>query len=126
MASRSLEELKPKAREKAYRFMAICAVIGIPVFVTCTYRSQQEQDVLFLKGRFGDPGPKVTWTKKSKHTERIAFDVALNIRGHEWDLKYDVSEDQIPDYQQLAMIGKLVGLKAGADFGDYCHFEDIK
>jgi hypothetical protein len=79
---------------------------------------------------------KVTWTMNSKHfpvkagkvgagTSR-AFDVVVlkNGRTASWDLKWDADKDQIPDYEELALIAEQVGLVAGGHaFGDWPHFQ---
>lgn len=53
-----------------------------------------------------------------------AFDIAI-VKDNKptWDLKVSVDGDDIPDYLEAAEIGRSVGLKAGADFKDYVHFE---
>jgi peptidoglycan L-alanyl-D-glutamate endopeptidase CwlK len=64
------------------------------------------------------PGPIVTWTKKSKHTERKAFDIAMIKDGKiTWDAR---------DYQKAGEIGTKIGLQWGGNFArnkDYPHLE---
>jgi peptidoglycan L-alanyl-D-glutamate endopeptidase CwlK len=99
---------------------------GIPFMFTCTYRSQEEQDALYAQGRT-KPGPVVTWTRHSKHSERTAFDIAIVRDGKPvWDVKVDVDNDHVPDYLEAAKIGEEVGLLAGARWKkpDYPHFQE--
>lgn len=94
---------------------------------------------------------KVTWTLDSKHIVKFnphtdirtnptmigrelseAFDIVIiNNRAAVWDIKADVNDNEIPDYEELAAIGKSLGLVPGAYFKDskgnpnpdYCHYE---
>ena len=75
---------------------------------------------------------KVTWTLRSKHIvynpggKARAFDIVILRDGKaEWSLKYDINENEIPDYEEAAEIVRGVGLRPGADFGDYPHFENM-
>lgn len=53
--------------------------------VTAGNRTQAEQDALYAQGRTR-PGPKVTWTRNSRHIGGYAVDVAPWINGGiEWD-----------------------------------------
>jgi peptidoglycan L-alanyl-D-glutamate endopeptidase CwlK len=76
-ACRSLDELKPAARKACDLFLAACKAKQINIFVTETYRSQARQNYLYEQGRTR-PGNIVTWTKNSRHTSRLAWDVAVN------------------------------------------------
>jgi peptidoglycan LD-endopeptidase CwlK len=128
--SRDIDDLTPDARAMFYRWVAHCQRQGLTwqydYIVTSTYRDQAYQDYLYGQGRTY-PGPVVTWTHNSRHTDRVAWDVALK-KGKIilWDVaKTDVDNDQIPDYLELADVGRELGLKVGADLPkpDYCHFE---
>jgi peptidoglycan L-alanyl-D-glutamate endopeptidase CwlK len=88
----------------------------IDFILTCTYRSQEEQVNLYEQGR-SKPGHIVTWTKRSKHTERKAFDIAIIKDGKiTWDSR---------DYQKAGEIGMKIGLQWGGFFHppDSPHFE---
>lgn len=124
MASRKIDDLVPELQEKFYQFRRLADMAGVQFLVTCTYRTQEEQNELYEKGRT-KPGKKVTWTLHSKHTDREAFDIAALNENKEitWDLKADVDDDSIPDYQELGEIGESVGLVWGGRFNDYCHFQ---
>jgi len=81
---------------------------------------------------------KVTWTLNSRHITNMfdvdlnndkseAFDIAiLNKKGQVvWDLKVNVNENDIPDYDEAGKIGESVGLRWGGKFSspDRPHFE---
>ena len=91
MASRAIDDLTPEAAEKCRQFLARAdkelAAKGLRVILTCTYRSQQEQNYLYSLGRTR-PGKIVTWTKQSEHTRRRAWDVVFQETAKEairWD-----------------------------------------
>ncbi len=125
MPSRKIEDLTPATQEKYRAFASKMAEEKIPFIVTCTYRSQAEQNDLFAQGRT-KPGPIVTWTTLSKHTDRIAFDICINRDGAAcWDVKVDVNKDGIPDYEEAGKIGESVGLTWGGRWKtpDRPHFQ---
>jgi len=84
---------------------------------------------------------KVTWTLNSRHVTNMfdkdldndlarAFDIA--IIKHEgdrqialWNLKADVNDNDIPDYEEAGSIGESVGLVWGGRWKprDLCHFQ---
>ena len=81
---------------------------------------------------------KVTWTLNSKHITNMfdqdlnndksrAFDISiLNKQGQAvWDLKVNVNENDIPDYEEAGQIGESVGLWWGGRWKnpDRPHFE---
>ena len=123
--SRKIEDLIPEMQIKAKEFAGKMAEEGIPFMFTCTYRSQEEQDVLYRQGRVA-PGKIVTWTHNSRHTKRDAFDIALLLKGKPvWDIKIDVDNDHVPDYQEAGKIGGSIGLEWGGNWKrpDYPHFQ---
>ena len=91
------------------------------VIITCTYRSPAQQDILFEQGRT-TPGPKVTWTRNSKHNEypALAFDIAF--------VKADKSLDWNPNLFKMfaRTVGAMIpGLVWGGNWKtpDAPHFE---
>lgn len=124
--SRNIEDLTPAMQAKAREFAGRMAEIGIPFMFTCTFRSQPEQDELWSHGRDGDTRPRVTWTRKSNHTAKRAFDIAILNDGQPvWDVKVNVNENNLPDYQEAGQIGESIGLVWGGRFTkpDFPHFE---
>ena len=101
---RDIDELDSETKAKCEEFMSICEQEGLNILVTETYRTQARQDYLYSLGRDIE-GDIVTWTKKSKHLERRAFDIAKNIPGEEY------SDDKF--FERCAEIGQSIGLNAG-------------
>jgi peptidoglycan L-alanyl-D-glutamate endopeptidase CwlK len=82
----------------------------------------------------------VTKSLTSPHQSGCAFDVVIlssppNLGGvaegrggvPTWDVKVDVNENHIPDYEEIGRIGESIGLRWGGrfKFRDYVHFEYI-
>lgn len=112
MASRSLDDLLPGTRAK---WLAVKAALpNLPIFEVCTYRSQEEQNILFEKR------PRVTWTRYSKHTERRAIDFAFKT-PEPFDLKADIDHDSIPDFTRVGTMAELCGLQWGIVDGRGVH-----
>jgi peptidoglycan L-alanyl-D-glutamate endopeptidase CwlK len=126
MPSRDLNDLLPGTRAKVEAWLDACCHPDVlpQVFITCTYRSQEEQDTLYAKGRT-EPGRKVTWTKHSYHTQRRAVDFALKIPDP-WDMKVDIDHDKIPDFLEVGALAETFGLTWGGrwDTPDYPHVQD--
>jgi peptidoglycan L-alanyl-D-glutamate endopeptidase CwlK len=87
---------------------------GIPVRVTSTRRSAEEQRRLYAQGRT-EPGPVVTWTLNSKHVAGRAFDITVD-----GAMEYD---DDPETWELLGAIGEDLDLVWGASYGDYGHLE---
>lgn len=117
MASRDPNELLPELQALYYEFEHEMEKEGEHFVLTCTYRSQAEQDGLWEQGRT-KPGKKVTWTKNSLHTQRKAFDIAILKNGKiSWNTA---------DYLKAGQIGQRVGLEWGGAWTkskDYPHFQ---
>ena len=126
MGSRLVSDLTPKMQEKFKEFAALMAEERIPFILTSTYRTQEEQEALWARGRTIPHTKVVTWTKHSRHTDREAFDIAIMRNGRPvWDLKVNVNNDDIGDYFEAGVLGEYIGLVWGGRFSspDYCHFE---
>lgn len=115
--SRDINLLTPDTKSKFLQLKQEAQKHGIRIEAICTYRSPEDQKVLYEKGRInGDH--KVTWVKHSRHSDKEAFDVAV-FEGASviWN----------PDrYIQLGNIAKTIGgLTWGGDWKvrDYGHFE---
>jgi peptidoglycan L-alanyl-D-glutamate endopeptidase CwlK len=116
--SRDINELHPKVAEKCREFINRCKEQGIDVVITCTYRSEEEQNSLYAQGRTM-PGKKITNAKgkNSYHFWRVAFDFVPIVNGKaQWnDLKL---------FKQCGEIAESVGLEwAGRwkSFVEYAH-----
>ena len=76
--SRELADLHPTARAKCVEFLSACVAAGHPMMVVQTYRSFEEQEALYAKGRTR-PGSIVTYARggESFHNYRCAWDVCF-------------------------------------------------
>lgn len=119
MASRKISDLIPEMQPLFYKFKDAMDESGIDFIVTCTTRTQAEQDALYEQGR-SRPGLVVTWTHKSKHIEGKAFDIVLMENGKpDWNISH-------PNWTKAVEIGRSVGLIAGGAWAkskDFPHFE---
>jgi peptidoglycan L-alanyl-D-glutamate endopeptidase CwlK len=152
MASRNLTDLTTSLEAKARQFLLLCEKQGLPVHITCTARSIHEQKALYAQGR--EPLEKVnelrkgvglwalkkeenkrpiTWTLKSRHIvyeekeKARAFDVALvKDKQFVWDLKVDVNDNDINDWEEMGRIGESCGLEWGGRWKkpDRPHFQE--
>lgn len=117
MTSRDPKQLIPELYAKWQAFDAAMNEAGIDYILTCTTRTQEAQNALYAQGRT-KPGQIVTWTRKSKHLEGKAFDIAI-IKGGKatWNPA---------DYKAAGEIGRKVGLDWGGSWArnkDYPHFQ---
>ena len=130
--SRDIDTLTPDAIAWFQRFRAHAEGAGLVYLrhwiVTSFYRDQEYQDWLYAQGRTR-PGKKVTWTRNSRHTGRRAWDIAIRdpkTGKIDWNVvKADVDLDSLPDYEEMAEIGRQMGLTVGMDWKkpDACHYE---
>lgn len=106
--SRLIKDLVPEAQRAYEKWSQECRKLDLEWILTCTYRSQEEQNILFDQGRT-KPGKIVTKVKKSKHTLGIAWDIAVLKNGKiSWDTK-----DYVP-FGKVALA--LGGIRWGGDF----------
>ena len=115
-ACRDINELTPAAQQACKLFLERCAEKGLKVRITETYRSQERQNYLYEQGRTR-PGNKVTWTKKSRHTSRRAWDICQNVKGKEYaDSGF---------FKACGQIAKELGITWGGTWkqADTPHFE---
>ena len=116
---RGIEHLHPQVRERVEKLVAECNKRGIPILITETLRSKQEQDDLYAKGR-SKPGGIVTNVRypHSMHCWGLAFDFCKNVKGQEYS-------DAV-FFAKVGQIGKSLGLTWGGDwtsFPDRPHFQ---
>ena len=133
--SRDLNHLRSDVKEKAERFLSACSKLGIDILVTCTYRSNEEQAILYAQGRT-TPGKRVTnaLPGESKHNNMeggvaglqpasLAFDVVPLVAGKPmWDASN-------PVWKVIGGVGKAAGLSWAGDwkrFKEFPHFEVSK
>lgn len=126
MSSRNLDDLRPEVRPQVDAFLSACAAAGVDVLVTCTLRSNEEQAVLYAKGRTTAPighGYVVTDAPpgRSAHNFGLAIDVVPIVNGKlDWDRKD-------PVWQQVGEFGVAAGLQwagtPGFPFPELPHFQ---
>ena len=116
---RDISALSPVAQAACRAFLAVCRKEGLPVLITETYRSQERQDYLYAQGRTR-AGKVVTWTRNSRHTGRMAWDICKNVKGQEYaDAAF---------FAKCGAIAKRLGITWGGtwDTPDKPHFEVTK
>jgi peptidoglycan L-alanyl-D-glutamate endopeptidase CwlK len=122
--SRSLDDLDPRVRPLVDTFLASAANDTPPIdlLVTCTRRTNDEQAVIYAKGRTA-PGPRVTNAPpgQSAHNYGLAIDVVPVVNGKpDW-----IGAD--PVWHRVGALGQAAGLEwAGAPgfpFPEEPHFQ---
>lgn len=125
MADRDPEHLSSAIKGKYYQWANQMKAFGIDFIITCTRRSQTEQQELYAQGRTA-PGPIVTWTLNSKHLTGDAFDFVIMVTG-----KPDWRMNRKDLWDRAVEIGKSLGLSqvVGKDgkVKEFAHLQlDIK
>lgn len=135
MTTADLSFLDPRLQPLCKEWMDQCVKAGLAVSVTYTWRSPDEQNALFAKGR-DDAGniidKKAVVTNlrgtRSEHCCMLdgkpaskAFDFAIYKNG------VYITDGTAPEYKQAGQIAKDLGLVWGGDFvhprPDYDHIE---
>jgi len=118
--SARIEDLEPVTQEKCNAFIVGAEGMGVPVRVTQTLRTMDQQGKLWAQGRTL-PGPIVTKAKpgQSAHNFGMAFDICFAGK-----VPYPPESD--PRWEQLGKLGESLGLAWGGrfkKFKDRPHFE---
>jgi peptidoglycan L-alanyl-D-glutamate endopeptidase CwlK len=117
--SRRLEDLDPRIRPLCAALLAAAKAAGLPLVLTTTFRTRDEQQDLYDQGR-SVPGRIVTNARpgESPHNAGLAFDVAFAETLYE--------EPRPGAWDELGAIGLALGLQWGGRFLtpiDRPHFE---
>ena len=103
MPSRKIEDLHPCLQPLAVEFLRLCEMSGLEILITCTYRDNAEQNLLYSYGRTvpnpnGNPKSTVTNARggESEHNFTLngkpaakAFDVVPLVNGEPmWDTRH--------------------------------------
>lgn len=122
-------ELHPIVAEKVEILKEKTAEKEITILITDEYRSFEEQDKLYDKGR-KTPGKVVTHLEggESYHNYGLAVDFALQLENGNviWDTEYDGNGNGQSDWFEVAEIAKELGFQWGGDwrgFKDYPHLQ---
>lgn len=121
MASRLLSDLVVSVENAACAAITECKAQGLDLLITCTYRDDKEQNLLYAQGRT-TPGKKVTNAKagQSLHQYRVALDLVPIVNGKpEWSGSH-------PNWKKIADIFVKHGFEwAGSwkTFRELPHFQ---
>ena len=124
-----ITSLHPQVAAARDKLVAASAAVGITIVITDEFRSHEEQEALFRKGRT-DGGSIVTNARggASYHNYGLAIDYALRTESGDviWDLAYDGNGNGRSDWMEVASIAKKLGFAWGGDFTsfkDYPHLQ---
>ena len=117
-SERNLATVQPQLADLGRELLRRLAAQGLTFKVIQGRRTQAEQDALYAKGRTA-PGPKVTWTRNSRHLTGRAIDLAL-FQGKNvvWESKHYTRAGEIGEELGLVWGGRWKGGKT-----DKPHFE---
>lgn len=115
---RDIISLLPKVQRLCAQFLAEAQKQGMPLILTQTYRTIEEQNALYAQGRT-KPGKIVTNAKggQSLHNWRVAFDVCFLVGK---------KASYTGDWKKLGLIAQKLGLEWGGNwtsFPDKPHFQ---
>jgi peptidoglycan L-alanyl-D-glutamate endopeptidase CwlK len=117
-SEKNLATVQPQLQKLGRELLRRLAAEGLTFKVTSGNRTQAEQDKLYSQGRYGNKGPVVTWTRKSRHIGGKAIDITLfSGKNPVWDSKH---------YDRAGVIGEQLGLVWGGRWKrtpDRPHFE---
>lgn len=123
------EGLHPVVEERKNQLIHKAAASGIDVVITDGFRSAEEQNRLYEKGRTSG-GNIVTYAKggESYHNFGLALDFALRTPAGDilWDMNYDGNGNGQSDWMEVVQIAKSLGFEWGGDwprFKDYPHLQ---
>jgi len=123
------DKLHPLVAQRSELLIQVAKQNGINVIITDGFRTIEEQNELYEKGR-STKGKIVTNVPggRSYHNYGLAVDFAiLNKRKQPiWDLEYDGNKNGKPDWFEVADMAKVLGFKWGGDwegFKDYPHLQ---
>jgi len=122
-------ELHPIVKERSNQLIQQAAKKGIVMVITDGFRSAEDQDRLYEKGRTAE-GNIVTNAKggQSYHNFGLAIDFALKTPSGDviWDRQYDGNKNGKADWNEVVGMAKALGFEWGGDwaqFKDYPHLE---
>lgn len=123
------DSLHPIVQERSEQLIEMAAAKGIGILITDGFRSIEEQDQLYKKGRSAR-GSIVTYAKggESYHNFGLAVDFAIKLPSGDviWNMQYDGNGNGIADWNEVADMGKELGFEWGGDwenFKDYPHLQ---
>jgi peptidoglycan L-alanyl-D-glutamate endopeptidase CwlK len=121
--------LHPVVEEKKNELVQKASDLGISIVITEGFRSKEEQDKLYAKGRT-EEGNIVTQSKggQSYHNYGLAIDLAIQLKDGKfiWNMEYGGNNNNQSDWMEVVDIAKNLGFEWGGDwqgFKDYPHFQ---
>ncbi|GHI00835.1 M15 family metallopeptidase [Neobacillus kokaensis] len=122
-------KLHPIVEERTHQLIQQAAKKGIIVVITDGFRSTEDQNRLYEKGRTA-AGNVVTYAKggESYHNFGLAIDFALKTPSDNviWDMQYDGNQNGKADWGEVVDMAKALGFDWGgewAQFKDYPHLQ---
>jgi peptidoglycan LD-endopeptidase CwlK len=122
-------ELHPVVEERTNQLVQKMAQKGISIIITDGFRSVEEQNSLYEKGRTTS-GTIVTHAKggESLHNFGLAVDFAIMTEsgGAIWDTEFDGNGNGSSDWMEVVESAKELGFEWGGDwarFKDYPHLQ---
>ncbi|HEX8197799.1 MAG TPA: M15 family metallopeptidase [Pyrinomonadaceae bacterium] len=117
-SERRIQTLHLKAQEAGRTFLTAVRAQGIDARIISGTRTYAEQNVLYRKGRFGNPPPRVTNARggQSNHNFGIAWDIGIFQNGNYLP--------ESPLYDQAAQIGLAAGIVGLEWGGNWINFKD--
>lgn len=117
----NIRTLSLAAQKQARLFMKRVLAVGIKVRIISGSRTYAQQNKLFRQGRYGNPGPVVTYARggRSNHNFGIAWDIGIFTKAGGYITKG-------LSYDQAAEAGMSEELEWGGDwtgFVDKPHFQ---
>ncbi len=121
--------LHPIVKERTNQLVQQAADKGIVIVITDGFRSADDQNRLYEKGRSAE-GSIVTYAKggESYHNFGLAIDFALKTPSGKviWDMEYDGNKNGKADWTEVVSLAKTLGFEWGGDwakFKDYPHLQ---
>jgi peptidoglycan LD-endopeptidase CwlK len=122
-------ELHPVVKERSNQLIQQSAEKGIVILITDDFRSMEDQDALYEKGRSAE-GNIVTHARggESFHNFGLAIDFAIKTPDENiiWDMQYDGNQNGKSDWDEVVELAKALGFEWGGDwaqFKDYPHLQ---
>lgn len=129
MDSKQPNGLNPIVSDRSEQLIQMARKKGINIVITDDFRSFEEQDRLYAKGRTAE-GEIITYAKggESYHNYGLAIDFALLNKKQQpiWDMTYDGNGNGKSDWLEVVDIAKELGFEWGGDwidFKDYPHLQ---
>lgn len=119
-----LSGLDPAFQPLVEKMIELAAQRGIQLVITSGFRSADEQNALYAKGRTA-PGPVVTNVPagRSWHNYGLAVDFAV-FNGTKTEIPNPPPASVLQDvWGPIGEIGTSLGMNWGASYGDYPHFD---